>query len=33
MEYHAVSPAVNKPSYNKPDCIAPVEVQQGLDFG
>jgi len=28
LKLHAVSAAMNKPSYDQPDCIAPVEVNQ-----
>lgn len=32
MHAWPVSPQVNKPSYNRPDCIEPASVQTDLDF-
>ncbi len=32
MEAWPVSAQVNKPSFNRPECIEPVARQQGLDF-
>ncbi len=32
LEAWPVSPQMNKPSYNQPDCVTAITVQQGLDF-